>query len=130
MNIAFIANTNKHKKLIANLCFRYRDKLNKHNLYATYTTGRVIEDSTGLRVHKYFTSCLGGEEQIALEAEYNSIDFIVLFREDNFYDDNKIDVNYIHKICNAENIPLAINISTAEILLDSLNETGFYTNLI
>ena len=42
MNIALIAHDNK-KKLMENLCIAYRHILIKHSLYATGTTGRLVE---------------------------------------------------------------------------------------
>ena len=45
MNIGFIADDSK-KKLMQNFCIAYRGILNKHSLYATGTTGRLIEEAT------------------------------------------------------------------------------------
>ena len=52
MNIGLIAHDAK-KKLMQNFCIAYRGILNKHELYATGTTGRLIEEVTNLTVHKY-----------------------------------------------------------------------------
>ena len=52
MNIGLIAHDSK-KKLMQNFCIAYRGILNKHELYATGTTGRLIEEVTNLNVHKY-----------------------------------------------------------------------------
>ncbi len=43
MNIGLIAHDGK-KKLMQNFCIAYRGILNKHELFATATTGRLIED--------------------------------------------------------------------------------------
>ena len=43
MNIGFVANESK-KKLMQNFCIAYRAILAKHELFATGTTGRLIED--------------------------------------------------------------------------------------
>ena len=45
MNIGLIAHDNK-KKLMQNFCIAYRTLLAKHELYATGTTGRLIEEET------------------------------------------------------------------------------------
>ena len=50
MNIGLIAHDSK-KKLMQNFCIAYRGILNKHELYATGTTGRLIEEVTNLNVH-------------------------------------------------------------------------------
>lgn len=51
MNIGFIAHESK-KKLLQNFCIAYRGILSKHQLYATGTSGRLIEEATNLDVHK------------------------------------------------------------------------------
>ena len=52
MNIGLIAHDGK-KKLMQNFCIAYRGILNKHELFATATTGRLIEEVTNLTIHKY-----------------------------------------------------------------------------
>ena len=52
MNIGLIAHDAK-KKLMQNFCIAYRGILSKNELYATGTTGRLIEEVTNLTVHKY-----------------------------------------------------------------------------
>ena len=52
MNIALVAHDNK-KTLMENLCIAYRHILVKHELYATGTTGLLIEETSNLPVHKY-----------------------------------------------------------------------------
>ena len=51
MNIGLIAHDSK-KKLMQNFCIAYRGILSKNELYATGTTGRLIEEVTNLNVHK------------------------------------------------------------------------------
>ena len=63
MNIGFIAHDGK-KKLMQNFCVAYRGILSKHTLYATGTTGRLIEEVTNLSVHKFLAGHLGGEQQM------------------------------------------------------------------
>ena len=60
MNIGLIAHDSK-KKLMQNFCIAYRGILSKNELYATGTTGRLIEEVTNLNVHKYLAGHLGGE---------------------------------------------------------------------
>ena len=68
MNIGLIAHDAK-KKLMQNFCIAYRGILNKHELYATGTTGRLIEEVTNLTVEiltcvnstsKYISAPLSG----------------------------------------------------------------------
>ena len=59
MNIGLVAHDSK-KKLMQNFCIAYRGILSKHTLYATGTTGRLIEEVTNLNIHKYLAGHLGG----------------------------------------------------------------------
>ena len=43
MNVGLVAHDGK-KNLMQNLCIAYQDILKKHKLYATSTTGQMIED--------------------------------------------------------------------------------------
>ena len=61
MNVGLMAHDSK-KKLMQNFCVAYRSVLSKHNLYATGTTGRLIEEVTNLNVHKFLAGNLGGED--------------------------------------------------------------------
>ena len=60
MNIGLIAHDSK-KTLMQNFCIAYRGILSKHELYATGTTGRLIEEVTNLSIHKFLAGHLGGD---------------------------------------------------------------------
>ena len=66
MNIGLVAHDSK-KTLMQNFCIAYRGILSKHELYATGTTGRLIEEVTNLNVHKYLAGPLGGKEQLGAQ---------------------------------------------------------------
>ena len=80
MNIALIAHDAK-KKLMQNFCIAYRGILSRNSLYATGTTGRLIEEVTNLNVHKYLAGHLGGEQQICAQIEHNEIDLVIFLRD-------------------------------------------------
>jgi methylglyoxal synthase len=120
MNIGLIAHESK-RKLIQNFCIAYRGVLSKHKLFATGTTGRLIEEVTNLSVHKYLAGNLGGEQQIGAQIEHNEIDLMIFLRDPSAPDLHKPDINYIVKLCDTHNIPLATNLATAELLIKSLD---------
>lgn len=120
MNIGLIAHESK-KKLMQNFCIAYRGALCKHKLYATGTTGRLIEEVTNLSVHKYLAGNLGGEKQIGAQIEHNEIDLMIFLRDPFAPDLHRPDINYIVKVCDTHNIPLATNLATAELLIKSLD---------
>lgn len=120
MNIALIAHDNK-KKLMENLCIAYRHILTKHTLYATGTTGRLVEEAANLSVHKYLAGHLGGEQQLGSQVANNDIDLVIFLRDPvspKYYEPN---INSILRLCDLHNIPLASNLATAEILLLALD---------
>ena len=73
MNIGLIAHDSK-KILMQNFCIAYRGILCKHDIYATATTGRLVEEVTNLNIHKYLAGHLGGEKQLGAQIENNDID--------------------------------------------------------
>ena len=120
MNIGLIAHDSK-KKLMQNFCIAYRGILSRNQLYATGTTGRLIEEVTNLSIHKYLAGNLGGEQQIGAQIEHNEIDLMIFLRDPSAPDVHKPDINYIIRLCDNHNIPLATNLATAELLIKSLD---------
>lgn len=119
MNIGLIAHDSK-KKLMQNFCIAYRGILSKHNLYATGTTGRLIEEVTNLSIHKFLAGHLGGEQQMCAQIEQNQIDLVIFLREPLKPKSHEPDVHKAIRLCDVHNIPLASNVATAELLIKSL----------
>ena len=120
MNIGLIAHDSK-KKLMQNFCIAYRGILNKHELYATSTTGRLIEEVTNLNVHKYLAGHLGGQQQLASQIEHNDMDMVIYLRDPLHQKKHEPDVNDVVRLCDIYNIPFATNLATAELLIKALD---------
>ena len=120
MNIALIAHDNK-KKLMENLCIAYRHILTKHSLYATGTTGRLVEEAANLTVHKYLAGPLGGEQQLGSQVANNDIDLVIFLRDPVSPKSYEPNINSILRLWDVHNIPLASKLATAEILLLALD---------
>lgn len=120
MNIALIAHDAK-KKLMQNFCIAYRGILSRNELYATGTTGRLIEEVTNLSVHKFLAGHLGGEQQISAQIEHNQMDLVIFLRDPSNPKSHEPDVNNLIKLCDMYNIPLASNLASAELLIKSLD---------
>ena len=120
MNIGLIAHDSK-KKLMQNLCIAYRGILGRHSLYATGTTGRLVEEVTNLTVRKYLAGHLGGSQQLGADIENNHIDLVIFLRDPLTSKSHEPDVNNIVRLCDTHNIPLATNLATAELLIHSLD---------
>ena len=119
MRIALIAHDAK-KKLMQNFCIAYRGILSRHQLFATGTTGRLIEEVTNLNVHKHLAGHLGGMQQIGAQIEQNEIDLLIFLRDPLNPKRHEPDVNNVVKLCDMHNIPVATNFATAEVLIHGL----------
>ncbi|MDE6209739.1 MAG: methylglyoxal synthase [Lachnospiraceae bacterium] len=120
MNIGLIAHNSK-KTLLQDFCIAYRGILSKHNIYATGTTGRMVEEATGLSVHKFLAGHLGGETQLCTLIENNDMDMIIFMRDPLTKQKHEPDITNIFKLCDEHNIPFATNIATAEVLILALD---------
>lgn len=120
MNIGLIAHDSK-KKLMQNFCIAYRGILNKNTLYATGTTGRLIEEVANLNIHKYLAGPLGGDQQMGAQIENNELDLVIFLREPLSPKSHEPDVSNVVRLCDMHNIPLATNLATAELLIRALD---------
>jgi len=120
MNIGLIAHDAK-KKLMQNFCIAYQGILSKHKLYATETTGQLVESVTNLSIHKFLPGHLGGQQQLGAQVAQNAIDLMIFFRDPLTPNTHEPDVNNIVKLCDIYNIPMATNIATAEALILALD---------
>lgn len=80
MNIGLIAHNSK-KKLMQNFCIAYKGILNKNQLFATGTTGRLVEEVTNLSIHKFLAGHLGGDQQLCAQIEHNQLDLVIFLRD-------------------------------------------------
>ena len=124
MNIGLIAHDAK-KTLMQNFCIAYRGILSKHKLYATGTTGRLVEEVTNLTIHRYLAGHLGGTQQLGAQVENNDMDLVIFLRDPLNPKSHEPDVNNIVKLCDTHNIPLATNLATAELLIKAMENGDF-----
>ena len=119
MEIAIIAHDLK-KELMAQFCIAYCGILSKHNLCATATTAKYISEATGLSIDRLLSGDHGGEEQIASRVAYNEIDILLYFRDTRA--SSKINASELEllRVCDVNNIPVATNIATAEVIITAL----------
>ena len=120
MNIGLIAHDSK-KTLMQNFCIAYRGILSRRSLYATGTTGRLIEEVTNLSVHKYLAGPLGGKQQLGAQIAQNDIDALIFLRDPTDAKPHEPDVNDVIKLCDMHNIPMASNLATAELIVLALD---------
>jgi len=120
MNIALIAHDKKKEELV-NFAVAYRAILEKHNLCATGTTGALISQATGLKIHRYLSGPVGGDQQIGSRVAYNLIDLVIFIRDPLTAQPHEPDISALLRLCDVHNIPLATNLATAEVLVTGLD---------
>ena len=121
MNIGLIAHDSK-KKLMQNFCIAYKGILNKNQLFATGTTGRLIEEVTNLSVHKFLAGHLGGDQQLCAQIEHNQIDLVIFLREAENPLAHEPDSDNICKLCDMYNIHWQLILQQQSCLLSRLSE--------
>ena len=119
LNIAFIAHDKKKDDMIA-FVQKHKEEVKKHKLYATGTTGKLISEIVGLDVHRFLSGPLGGDQQIGGAVAAGDIDMVIFLRDPLTAQPHEPDVTALLRICDVHNVPLATNMGSAEILINSL----------
>jgi methylglyoxal synthase len=128
MNIALIAH-DKKKDAMVKFVVRHEQVLKMHDLYTTGTTGRRIEDVSGLKVNRLLSGPLGGDQQIGSLVATDKIDLVVFLRDPLTAQPHEPDVQALLRICDVNGIPLATNITSAELLLEVMTTDRDWTEI-
>lgn len=119
MNIAFIAHDKKKDDMIS-FVMKHRECIEKHKLYATGTTGKLINEIAGLDIQRFLSGPLGGDQQIGAEVASGKIHMVIFLRDPLTAQPHEPDVTALLRICDVHGVPLATNIGTAEILISTI----------
>lgn len=120
MRIALIAHDKKKNEMI-NLTAKFKETLAKHELYATGTTGALVMGETGLKINRMKSGPLGGDQQIGSMIACSQLDLVIFLRDPLTAQPHEPDVSALLRLCDVINIPLATNLSSAEIMLIALS---------
>ena len=119
MRIALIAH-DKKKQDMTSLAVKYKEVLSKHDLYATGTTGTLIMGETGLAINRMKSGPVGGDQQIGSMIACSELDLVIFLRDPLTAQPHEPDVSALLRLGDVVNIPLATNLSSAEIMLNAL----------
>ncbi|WP_077618576.1 methylglyoxal synthase [Bacillus sinesaloumensis] len=123
MKIALIAHDKKKTDLVQ-FSTAYKSILERHELFATGTTGSRISEATGLQIHRFQSGPLGGDQEIGAMIANNLMDMVIFFRDPLTAQPHEPDVTALIRLCDVYSVPLATNMGTAEVLIHGL-EQGF-----
>ncbi|MDK2918694.1 MAG: methylglyoxal synthase [Candidatus Petromonas sp.] len=121
MNIALIAHDKKKQQMI-NFALKYKEVLKQHELCATGTTGKLVAEATGLAVKRFLSGPLGGDQQIGSKIACEKIDLVIFLRDPLTAQPHEPDILALLRLCDVHSVPLATNITSAEILLEAMHK--------
>ncbi|MCI6278157.1 MAG: methylglyoxal synthase [Clostridium sp.] len=122
MRVALIAH-DKKKDDIIELSRRYKNILEEHELFATGTTGKLISEIVGLKVQRFLSGPLGGDQQIGAKIAEGEMDLVIFLRDPLTAQPHEPDVSALIRLCDVHCIPVATNVGSAEIFMSALNKT-------
>jgi methylglyoxal synthase len=124
IHIALIAHDRKKEEMV-NFVIAYEHVLEGHKLYATGTTGLRIMENTGLKVHRFMSGPLGGDQQIGALIAVNQMDLIIFLRDPLMAQPHEPDITALLRLADVHGIPVATNLATAELLIKALERGDF-----
>jgi methylglyoxal synthase len=128
-NVVLIAHDSRKQDLLEWVRFNV-PVLREHRIFATGTTGGLVEAATGLKVHRFRSGPLGGDQQVGAKITEGELDVLIFFWDPLEPQPHDPDVKALLRIAVLYNIPTACNRATADFLVASPLFHGKYERLV
>ena len=120
--IALIAHDRKKDEMVE-FVKQKQAVFSRYHLIATGTTGQRIREATNLPVERMLSGPLGGDAQISAKIAQGEITAVIFFIDPLYAQPHEPDIQALQRICAVYNVPIAINIATAEAIVEALRRT-------
>jgi methylglyoxal synthase len=117
--LALIAHDQKKQEMVE-FCTKWHSKLSRLSLIATGLTGYRVSQATGLPVECVLPGHNGGDIQLAAKVADGEIDGVILLFDPQRPGVHEPDIGTLLRICGLHDVPLALNLATAEMLVKAL----------
>ncbi|MCH1962576.1 methylglyoxal synthase [Clostridium perfringens] len=116
MKIALIAHDKKKEEMIE-LAKDFENKLSKHILVATGTTGLKVMQNTSLDVKRCKSGPLGGDQEIGAMVANHDVDMVIFLRDPLTAQPHEPDISALLRLCDVYKVPLATNLGSAKLIM-------------
>jgi methylglyoxal synthase len=127
--IALVAHDGQKQNLVDWAQFN-KAILVEHEIWATGTTGMLMEQALGMHVHKLQSGPLGGDQQIGAMIVEGKIDFLMFFWDPLSAQPHDPDVKALLRMAVVWNVPVACDRATADFIISSPLMHAKYVRLV